>query len=271
MRRDLKAEKETFIRAPQAQKGIERRFGREVEQMVKLMARIYRAQVIESLHVSTVEKFADAQTGNYAKVFLKLSNSVRRKLLQRFSNTRLDAMVNKSLTAADKFNKEKLYEKIEKATGVSAKELVASEGMTATRNALTAETAQWIKKTRDETLEFFTSNTLRAMTTGTGLDEIMSQFDGMVETRKNHARFVAQNQINNYNSIMTKTRAQEVGVTKAIWRTEGDDLVRESHADRDGKEFDLSKGLYSSVDGLTLLPQVDYNCRCDYELIIPKD
>lgn len=279
MKRNLTSTDDKSILAPQSPRAVENKFARDVGEMIALMARIYRRQAIEALNATTINKFADAlpsefadaQQGNYAKIFLKLSAAVQRKILKRFTNTRVDALVNKRLSEADKSNRERLYGKIEKAIGVSAKELAATEGMKATRNALNAETAQWIKKTRDETLEYFTANTLRAMTLGQGLDTIMEEFDGMVEERKGHARFVARNQINNYNSIMTKTRAIEVGVTKAIWRTQGDDVVRESHADRDGKEFDLNKGLYSSKDGLHLLPQVDYNCRCDYELIIPKD
>lgn len=279
MKRNLTSSNDKTIVAPQSPRSVENKFARDVGDMIALMARLYKKQAIEALNATTINKFADAlpsefadaQQGNYAKIFLKLSAAVQRKILKRFTNTRVDAMVNKRLSEADKSNKDRLYSKIESAIGVSAKELAATEGMKATRNALNAETAQWIKKTRDETLEYFTANTLRAMTLGQGLDTIMEEFDGMVEERKGHARFVARNQINNYNSIMTKTRAVEIGVTRGIWRTQGDDIVRESHADRDGKEFDLNKGCYSSKDGLHLLPGVDYNCRCDYELIIPKD
>jgi SPP1 gp7 family putative phage head morphogenesis protein len=271
MKRNLTASREHRFKAPQVARGIEKQFGDDVAAMIDAMARSYRRGAIDALHVSTINKFADAQAGNYASIFLKLSKSVQRKLLRRFANKRIEAMVNNRLTKADKSNSARLYAKIAQRVGFSAKELAATEGMTATRNALIAETANWIKKTRDETLEHFTANTLHAMTRGEGIDKIMEKFDGMVETRKNHARFVAQNQINNFNSIVTKTRAVEVGVTRAIWRTEGDDRVRDSHADRDGKEFDLREGCFSSLDGVSLLPQVDYNCRCDYELIIPAD
>jgi len=279
LKRQLTANRPTKLPAPKSPRGVEHKFERDMADMIEAMARVYRKQAIEALNVKTINKFADtlpsefadAQQGNYAKIFLRLSKAVQRKLLKRFSNLRLEKIATERLNQADKLNAAQLYARIEKAVGVSAKELAATEGMKATRNALIAETTEWIKKTRDETLEFFTANTLRAMTLGQGLDAVMAEFDGMVETRKNHARFVAVNQINNYNSIMTKNRAVEVGVTKAIWRTQGDDLVRPSHADRDGKEFDLKKGLYSSKDGLHLLPSVDYNCRCDYELIIPDD
>ena len=93
----------------------------------------------------------------------------------------------------------------------------------------------------------------------------------MVEKRKNHSRFVARNQIASFNSIMNKTRAQKLGIKKAVWRTSADERVRPSHAARNGKEFDLSEGLYSSLDGKTLLPGTDYLCRCSMTMVLEDE
>lgn len=279
MKRQIKAKRKTSIVAPKASRSSERMFASEVETMVEMMGRIFKNQALKALNVSTINKFADAapqefadaQTGNFSSIFLKLSRAVKKKLLSRFNNSRLEDLVARMLKSSDDNTRDRLYKMIQSKVGISADELAATEGMKAHRNALIKETAQWIQKTRDETLEYFTSNSLRAMTLGQSIDDVMANFDGMVEERKGQARFVAQNQINNFNSVMTKTRAQELGVTKARWRTEQDDKVRESHADRDGKVFDLSKGCYSGIDGKWLLPQVDYNCRCDYELILDDE
>ena len=103
------------------------------------------------------------------------------------------------------------------------------------------------------------------------LRAIVAGVDGLEEKRKNHAKFTARNQIGNFNSLTTKIRAQNLGITQAIWRTSRDERVRPCHKVRDGKAFDLATGLYSSCDGLSLLPGVDFQCRCDYELVIPED
>jgi SPP1 gp7 family putative phage head morphogenesis protein len=159
---------------------------------------------------------------------------------------------------------------MEKSVGISRQELEATEGLTFQINAYKLETEQWIKKLRDDTLQQFTSSTLRSMAEGKGLPEILSQFDGLVETRRGQAKMVARTQISTFNSLTTKARAQNLGVTMAGWQTSSDERVRPSHEARNGKPFKLSEGLYSSVDGKTLLPGVDFNCRCDYVLIIPK-
>lgn len=252
---------------------LERRFGDINEYMVELMSRIYENQVLRELNATTINKFADStdQSGNYARAFKRLSVGVRKKLLRRFSNLRIERMAKEYLEQSDRETKEKLYKAVESKVGISAKELAFKEGLSATRNALILETATWMQKLRDETLELYTANSLRMMTQGKGIGEIMGEFSKMKEKRKNHAKFTARNQINNFNSIMTKTRAQKIGIKKAIWRTAEDERVRPSHAWRNGKEFDLNEGLYSSMDGKTLLPATDYQCRCTYELIFEDD
>ena len=214
--------------------------------------------------------FEDAQTGNFASILLRLSKAAGKSILKQFSNDRLDTISQKALGKLDKKAREEFYKRVAAKTGVNVADLIAKEGMKSTTNALVTETAQWIKTLRDDTFQKFTNNTLFAMSQGESLDTIVSQFDDVVSERKNHAKFLARNQVQNYNSITTKIRAQNLGITKAIWETAGDERVRPSHEDREGKEFDLAEGLFSDVDGLYLLPGTDYNCRCTYTMIIPE-
>lgn len=204
--------------------------------------------------------FTDAQTGNYGAILTKLAKKVSKKLLSRFDNKRIQELSRDVLAKNDRRSRKILYDRLSKDIGIDETTLMKRDGMTYDFNALVLETTQWAQKLRDETLEMYTANTLRAMTLGTPIDEILEQFDGMVEKRKNHARFTARNQVASFNSIMNKTRAQKLGITKAVWVTSFDERVRPSHDDRKNKEFDLSEGLYSSIDGKFLLPGVDFNC-----------
>lgn len=270
MKRQLTADKPIPIKAPKSPRGIENELSDVIEYMVAQMGQRFQNQVLGQLQVKTVEKFADAQTGNFASVLLKLSKVAAKKLLKQFSDDRIDKVSQQILAKLDKKSKEEFYKKVAAKTGINVTDLIAKEGMKSTTNALVAETGQWIKTLRDDTFQKFTNNTLFAMSQGESLDTIVSQFDDIVSERKNHAKFLARNQVQNYNSITTKIRAQNLGITKAIWETAGDERVRPSHEDREGKEFDLAEGLYSSVDGLHLLPGTDYNCRCTYTMIIPE-
>lgn len=270
MKRQITAARPTPIKSPKSPRGIENELASMIEYMIETMGKRYRNQVLGKLHVATVDKFADAQTGNFAAILLKLSKAAQKSILKQFGNDRIETISQQMLGKLDKKSKEEFYKRVAAKTGINVTDLIAKEGMKSTTNALVTETSQWIKTLRDDTFQKFTNNTLFAMSQGESLDTIVDQFDGIAYERKNHAQFLARNQVQNYNSVTTKIRAQNLGITKAIWETSGDERVRASHNDREGKEFDLAEGCFSSLDGLYLLPGTDYNCRCTYTMIIPE-
>ena len=277
VKREVSAPKGATIKAPEPPKSEIRQFGNAIEYMVDQMAQRWRTQIFSELNQDTVAKFADSvamqdakQSGNFAKVFLAMAARVQRKLLKQFDGKRLDKMANKYTGKVNRRNQSEFYRRVSASVGISREELEATEGLTFQINAFQAETQQWVKKMRDDTLQMWTSNTLRQMAEGKGLPEILSQFDGMVEQRKGHAKMVARTQIATFNSLTSKARAQNLGITTAVWVTARDERTRPCHKARDGKEYELSEGLYSSCDGKTLMPGIDYNCRCIARMKIPE-
>ena len=284
-KREVKSPKGAQIPSPAPPRSEEAQLADFIQYMIEQMEQRFKNQVFKELHKSTIEKFAtgtedalppqlqrmftDQQVGNFANVFLRLAKKVRRKLTKQFPDDRLEEMAKKITQKVNKRNQNVFYNAAKRRVGIDKAELEATEGLTFQINAYKLETAQWIKKIRDETLENWTASTLRSMAEGRGLDDIMQDFSGMVEKRKGHAEMVARTQISSFNSFVTNARARNLGIEKAIWQTSEDERVRTCHAERHGREFDLSKGLYSSCDGKTLLPGVDYNCRCTYQMVIP--
>lgn len=285
VKRNITAEKGAEVAGPDLLKKNERQFGQAMEDMIQIMSRIYENQVFKALNKSTIEKFEDSplhpddvaalsqyqfQDANFAREFLKLARRATRKLKQRFSFDRLEKLANDQLDEVNKRGREQFYKRVSDVVGIDPKRLANEEGLTFRTNALMLETAKWAEKLRDETLEMYTANSLRAMAEGRTLDDVMQQFNGMREKRRRHAEMVARTQVATFNSLMTKSRAENLGITKAVWVTSRDERVRPCHQVRDGKEFDLGEGAYSSCDGKTLLPGTDYQCRCTYKLVIPK-
>ncbi len=261
------------IQQPTSPRAQENEFEDILEFIVEQISERFENNVLKELSKDAArEKFEDAiPGGNYARMLVKLSNRVQRKIRKQFNNERIEAMVADTLRKVDKRQQQQLYAAVEKAIGISTTALAAREGMTYQINALVTETSQWVKKLRDETLEAFTNNTLHAMTTGDSLETIIGQFKELVEKRKGHAKYLAHNQIQNFNSVTSKLRVQKLGIKRAVWDTADDDSVRPSHADRDGKEFDLSEGLYSSLDGEYLIPGIDHNCRCTARYVLEDE
>lgn len=264
------------VKMPPPPKGVERQFAEMMVYMVQQISQRFKNQVLLELNQGTVEKFsdlegfADAQVGNYSAITLTLANRVKRKLLRQFNNDRVTKSTRGVLNKANKFNEERVYNPVQDIVGIDTAALIAKEGLTPQINALILETAQWSKKLRDDTLEFFTANTLRGMSLGKSLDDIIAEFDLESEKSVTKAQFIARQQISNFNGMSTKLRHQKLGIKEGIWITSRDERVRECHKVRDGKTFDLSEGLFSSCDGKTLFPGQDFNCRCTYRAVDPE-
>jgi SPP1 gp7 family putative phage head morphogenesis protein len=258
------------IPMPNSPKRFERQYADFTVFMIEQMAQRFKNQVLLALNKSTVEKFSDAQVGNYSTVYLTLANRVRRKLLKQFSNPRIKKQTDDTLSKVNEYNQQRTYAPVESSLGLNTTALIAKEGLKPQVNALMLETANWSKKLRDDTLEHFTANTLRSMALGKPLSEIIDEFDTEVSKRKNHARFIARNQVANFNGLTTKIRHQKLGITEGIWVTSKDERVRKCHKVRNGKRFKLSQGLYSSCDRKQLFPGTDYQCRCTYRAIVPE-
>lgn len=255
------------VKQPPYPKAIERKFSEAMVYMVNLMGQLYRSQVLEALPQSTVKQFSD----NYAQDYLAMAYEVTDKIRARFDDERIEQLANKYLKQADTASKQQLYKAIGDKIGIDYRQLIAEESLTDDYNALVLETSQWAKKLRDDTLEFFTANSLRVMTQGATMEQVMSEFDETASKRKDHAKFVARNQIANFNSMMSKVRAQNLGIEKAVWVTAGDERVRPCHRDRNGTEFDLKEGCFSKCDGKYLQAGTDFQCRCTVNYILPED
>lgn len=249
----------------------ERQLSQVLLRMVSEMSDEYVKRTIEKIGPRTAAQFEDGAPKNYAVKFTSLAESASAFLLNKYNDDMILKIVRQILRRADKQNLRTFSKSLEKFATIDVKERLTGAAIENTIEALEVETAQWVKKLRDETLELYTSNTLRAMTQGQSIESVLDAFRGLEEKRKNHAKMTARTQIANYNSLVGRARAESVGITEAEWVTSRDERVRECHRVRDKKRFDLKKGLYSSCDRKWLLPGVDYQCRCVYRFVIPDE
>ena len=262
------------VRAVNYPKQHERQFAQLMKSMTEAMATQYANNTLKKLNQKTIEKFdgsqfTDAQTGNYANIFLDLSKRVSRALLNRFSDDRLDKEVKRILTSMDRVTSETLYNNIGGVVGIDSKVISKQAGVTPQMNALIAESQEWVKRLRDENLALFQNATLRTMALGEGMPEIIRQYNELTKNRIHRAEFTARQQAATFNNMSQRIRAQKLGIQEGVWVTSRDERVRPSHQDREGKTYDVQVGLYSSVDRKTLKTGEDWSCRCVTRFIIP--
>jgi len=257
------------IKIPPPSKAYEREMRENIIFMLDQIGKRFTNQVFDALPKKVVESFEDSYRGNYAKDFMNLTKQVTKKLLNQFSNDRIERMVEAVTSKMDRYSKQYLMSHLEDAIGIDTGKILDDEGIKVKISALKIETEMWIRKLRDETLQLITADSLRIMAEGGSLQDVMNVFNEDIDKKKVQGRTVARTQVSTYNALTLKARAENIGISKGIWRTAEDERVRKAHIDRNGKEFDLKEGLWSNIDQQHLLPGVDINCRCTTELILP--
>jgi len=266
MAKQLTLPKETAIKAVPYPKGFEKQFENMLVKMTTEASKFYFNNTIKKLNKGTIDKFADAQTGNWATVFNSLDAKAKKALHKRFSKERINAETSRILHALNRTNQSLFYGSIEDRIGVSIPAMIAQEGTGPKMNALIIETQKWVQKNLDDNLAFFANNTLRMMADGSTFDELIEGYDKETVKQVNKSRFIARNQLSSFNGLSKKIRDQKLGIKEAIWQDSRDARVRpmkgkkssSNHRDRHGKRYELSKGLYSSKDRKWLQVGTDY-------------
>jgi SPP1 gp7 family putative phage head morphogenesis protein len=271
MAKQLTLPKETAVKAVPYPKGFEKMFENMLVKMTTEASKYYFNNTIKKLNVGTINKFADAQKGNWAVIFNGLDATAKRALKKRFGNARINNEVSRVLHSLNRTNQTLFYESIEDRIGISVPAMIAQEGTGPQMNALVMETQKWVQKNLDDNLAYFANNSLRMMADGATYDELIEGYDKESDRQITNSRFIARNQLSSFNGLSNKIRYQKLGITEAIWQTSRDERVRPSHDDRDGKTYELSKGLYSSKDGKWLQVGTDWLCRCTSKAIIPEE
>ena len=124
-------------------------------------------------------------------------------------------------------------------------------------NTLPAGNIQLIKSIRSQYLDKVQNAVMQAMVKGTLNKDLSTQIKALGQTTEKRAMFIARDQSSKLNAALTQARHEDVGVTKYMWSTSGDERVRDSHAEKDGQIFE-----YANPPADTGHPGHDVNCRC---------
>ena len=124
-------------------------------------------------------------------------------------------------------------------------------------NELTVSNIQLIKSIRTQYLDKVQNAVMQAMVQGALNKDLAEQLKKLGKDVESRAMLIARDQSSKLNAALTRARHEDVGVTKYMWSTSGDERVRDSHAEKDGQIFE-----YANPPADTGHPGHDVNCRC---------
>lgn len=256
------------LRTPRA---LEKELDNFIKFMVRTTKKRFEVKVLEAMNKSTIDKFQDAQEGNFARIFNKLVKEFEKSIKDQFNDKRIQKYIKSLYGRADKMNDKAFYHAIQSKVGVDAKSIIGTDGLNSFVNAKSLETIGQVVKLKNDMIQNLSQNTLRLMSAGKNLETLYEEVSNQNKKNLNKSEIVSRNELKAFNTQLNNKRAANLGITKAVWNTVGDERSRPCHVKRDGMEFDIDKGLYHACDGEYLKPGEEINCRCFATYVVEFD
>ena len=277
-----KTKEEVILRGINPPKTLETEMRKFNRYMINEIRTRFENQVLKKMQVKTLEKFEDAQMGNYAVVFDKLVRDFERKINKQFSKERLNKFVKNLYGQTSEFNKSQFNGTVNTNLGVDLDQVLRTDGLNSFTNAKSLESRGMIEKLKNETIVAYKANVLRRMSAGNSLADLFEQVKKDTGMKLKNGDLIARNELKAFNSELSKKRAQNVGIKKAIWRNSQDERVRgnpggkypnanQDHWSLEGKEYAVGVGLKDARSGEMIEPGEPINCRCVAEFIVKFD
>ncbi len=139
-------------------------------------------------------------------------------------------------------------------------------GMFATHNA------QLITSMGEEYLGKVENLTYQGLQNGLRASEIerniLGQIDPSVGNIRARAELIARDQVSKLNGQLTNLRQTELGVERYVWRSVGDERVRDWHRELNGQTFSWDEPPITNYRGDRNHPGGDFQCRCWAEPVL---
>lgn len=134
--------------------------------------------------------------------------------------------------------------------------------------ATIGENVRLIRSIAEQHLTRVEGAVMRAVQEGRDVAALTRELSEGYGVTRRRAQFIAKTQNNMATATLTKTRQQELGVTKARWQhSAGGKHPRPEHVAFSGKTYDVAKGAF--LEGKWTWPGREINCRCVSIPIIP--
>lgn len=193
-------------------------------------------------------------------------------LEQAFDNLRkayVDINENAKIVATDfadrtnNANKKRFYSAMESAVGVNLQNIVQNEGLDDILVATTRENVALIRSIPEEYFKKIETLVFTGTTQGNAAGSMIKQIQHIGKTTTGRAKLIARDQSSKLNSALSQQRQQNLGVEEYVWRTSGDERVRDDHRSKNGKTF-----RWDDPPKDTGHPGQDIQCRCVAQPII---
>lgn len=211
----------------------------------------------------------DAGASDKAKQLLAHAVETARKAIKQ---PELEGLARKFADRVSTYHKGQLTRQVRAALG--ADPVFKDKGLSARVDHFAHENAALIERIPERLHGDVAALVTRGVAGGRrAATDIAEDIEDRFDVSERHARLIARDQVGKFYSALNHARQREMGVTRFVWRTVGDERVRgtpggkypnadPSHFELDGNEYDYDDPPDAGPDGEPALPGEAIQCRC---------
>lgn len=245
------------VRAIKTPKTPEVKYRKQLDILVQRLRIDVRANIIPLLLQFESEYINDA----YARTLEEAFDNLRRSYIDIGENAKI--VSNAFVEDTNNTNKKRFYAAMEEAVGVNMESIIQNEGLEDILVATTRENVSLIRSIPEEYFKKIETLVFTSTTHGDKAGSMISQIQKIGKTTAKRAKLIARDQSSKLNSALSQQRQQNLGVEEYVWRTSGDERVRDNHRSKNGKVF-----RWDTPPKDTGHPGQDIQCRCVAQPII---
>lgn len=244
---------------------LEKEYAREVMHFVAARLRFILEPLHEAAHTILVAARPQSPRGDVddtwradageGKRVRELAEAARARVRSTFSTSDIEALAEKFAVRVSTYQRIQLARQTKAALGVDV--IANDRKLPMLVENFAANNVALIRDIGEQTIIKTELAIQRAVQDGKLYGDLAKELQtiGYGETR---AELVARDQVGKLYGQINATRQKELGADRFIWRTVGDERVRDEHAELDGEEFSYSAGGHPEEG----LPGEAILCRC---------
>jgi len=187
----------------------------------------------------------------------RLMEVARRQIAASVNPTAVEALAKKFGARTIDFNRVQLGRQVRAALGVDI--VTGNAKLAAVLDHFVAENVSLIKSIPTQVVDQVEGIVQRGFSNASLVGTIADEIDERFSVGESRAKLIARDQVGKLYGQTNAYRQQDLGISKFIWRTSGDERVRDEHEALDGETFSYDD---PPSEGL---PGEPIQCRCTAE------
>lgn len=181
---------------------------------------------------------------------------------RRYPQRRMERLAQSVAQAASEHQRQQLLRQASAALSAPLAKVV-DRGLRPRVGQFVAENVALIKSVPQRLFDEVEKELLAGLRDGQRHEQLARTLEDRLGVAESRAKLIARDQVLKFSGDLNRVRQEAMGVSQFIWRTSGDQRVREAHAERDGQVYSWADPPGDAADpGDGAFPGDGILCRC---------